>query len=831
MAIQLWIAAGTAVERPSEHGCAHLLEHMLFKPFAAGGPAGDLALLIEGLGGDANAFTSHDETVLYATVPAENWAQAVDGILWAGLRPRIEREELAREIEVVVEEIKQYDDDPGARAAEALLARVHSEHAYARPVLGRVGEVRAHSLRRLRAFHRRAYAGSRLTLVVAGPVDPKDVLARAKPLLGAAREASRLTVGAAAKSAKIRATVRRADVSECHLLFGWRAPGLDHPDIAALDVAASVLGHGDASRLFRDVRRRAQVVTDVYASLDVGREASTFVLGARTGSAQIVAAAEAIHEQLRRLRSTLISAEELARARASLESDLVYRRETVQGQAYALGYYASQTGDLQREQRFYRELAALTPEAVQQAVQTWMPAESAALSVLLPEERIDPAAARVIRRELLACGQRKRARRSVRVRAGNHEVDLECGLRVRLLPDASVPVAGAWLIWLGGLRAEPVEHAGLVSITAAMLARGNAQLDGDSLSREIEGMAGGLSGFAGRNSIGLHGESMARHFPEVLGHLLECALTPSFPDDEVLDERRVALEELAAAADDLGQVAIRELQKLLYGKHAYARSLRGTRSGLRSIDGALLREGWRNYPIGQAVLGIAGDIEVEPIIDALQARCGTGRRGQRFCLSGDGPRPIKRPRRKLVHRDREQAHIAIGFPGLVHGDPRVPALDVLCVVLGGQSGRLFLALREQEGLVYTVDAGSTEGLDGGHLTIYAATSQDKLGRALAAIEGHLRRISSEPVADEELARAKSWLIGQHDIGLQRRSRIASEIAFAVACGLPADRFRGYRERISAVNVEQVLAVAGFLLDPRRQARVLLTRSGVEVSSA
>ncbi len=831
MAIQLWVAAGTAAERPSEHGCAHLLEHMLFKPFSAGGPAGDLALLVESLGWDANACTSHDETVLYATVPAENWRQALDGILWSGLRPRLEREELAREVEVVVEEIKQYDDDPGARAAEALLARVHAEHAYARPVLGRVGEVRAHSLRRLRAFHRRAYAGARLTLVVAGPVDPKEVLARAKPLLGDAPEASRLTVGTAARSAKIRATVRRADVSECHLLLGWRAPGLDHPDIAALDVAASVLGHGDASRLFCDVRRRAQVVTDVHASLDVGREASTFVLGARTGSAQIVAAARAIQEQLRRLRSEPISAEELARARASLESDLVYRRETVQGQAYALGYYASQTGDLRREQRFYRELAALTPEAVQEAVQTWMPVESAALSVLLPEDRIDAAAARAIRRDLIASGQRKRVRPSVRVRSDMHEIDLDCGLRVRLLPDARVPVAGAWLIWLGGLRAEPAQHAGLVSITAATLARGNAILDGDRLSREIEGMAGGLSGFAGRNSIGLHGESMARHFPQVLGHLIECALTPTFADDEVADERRVALEELAAAADDLGQVAIRELRKLLYGKHAYARSLRGTRSGLRSIDGELLRQSWKNYPIGQAVLGIAGDIDVDGIIDALDARCGGAPRGQRFRLPGQGPRPIKRRRRRTLHRDREQAHIAIGFPGLVHGDPQVPALDVLCVVLGGQSGRLFLALREQEGLVYTVDAGSTEGLDGGHLTIYAATSQDKLERALAAIEGHLRRISSEPIADEELARAKSWLIGQHEIGLQRRSRVASEIAFAVACGRPADRFRGYRERISAVKVEHVLAVASLLLDPRRQARVLLTRAGVEVSAA
>jgi len=831
VSIQLWVASGAAAEGDKEHGCAHLLEHMLFKPFPPSGPAGDLTLLIEGLGGDVNAFTSHDETVLYATVPAESWRASLEGILFSGLRPNIEREELAREIEVVVEEIKQYDDEPSARAAQTLLSRVHAGHAYARPVLGTVSEVRSHSVRRLRAFHRRVYAGSRLTLVVVGPVDPKEVVSLAKPLLGAPAAAPALPEpGPVTPLAKVAGTVRRCDVRECHLLLGWRGPPLDHPDIAALDVAAMVLGQGDTSRLVCDVRRRAQLVTDVHSSLDAGRESSTIVISARTGPTQLVAAARAIHAQLRRLRTTPIAIEELARVRAAIESDVVYRGETVQGQAHALGYYTCLTGDMRRERRFYRELAALTPELVQEAVMRWLPADGLNLSALLPEDRVDAATARTLRSELLASGRVAKGRRKTTTRAGITALDLDCGLRVRLLQDASVPVVGAWLIWLGGLRAEPAAHAGLVSITAATIARGHALRDGDGLSREIEGMAGVLGGFAGRNSLGLHGEGMARSFPRVLEHLMESAITPLFPDDEVAEERRVGLEELAAVADDLGQVAIQALARLLYGKHAYARPLRGTRSGLRSINGALLRENWRKrYPIGQAVLGIAGDIDLRGVIETVEGRCALvgGRSGRRWRPEGGPPKPLSRPRRKILHRDREQAHIAIGFPGLCHGDPRTPALEVLCTVLGGQSGRLFLALREEEGLVYVVDAGASEGLDAGDVTIYAATSQDKLDRALSAIEQHLRRIAAEPCTIEEVERAKICLIGQHGIGLQRRSRVASEIAFAVASGLPPAYFRGYRERIAAVSVTDVLELARVILDPRRQATVLLTRAGVE----
>ena len=163
VSIQLWVAAGTAAEGPDQHGCAHLLEHMLFKPRRAG--EGDLARAVEALGGDVNAFTSHDETVIYVTVPAKGWEGALEALLAATLAPRLDAGELAREIEVVVEEIKQYDDEPGQRLAQALIGKVHQGHAYGRPVLGLAREVRSHDAARLRRFHRRAYAGARLTLV------------------------------------------------------------------------------------------------------------------------------------------------------------------------------------------------------------------------------------------------------------------------------------------------------------------------------------------------------------------------------------------------------------------------------------------------------------------------------------------------------------------------------------------------------------------------------------------------------------------------------------------------------------------------------------------
>src|SRR5690606_26395140 len=180
VALQLWIMGGTAAEGPDEHGCAHLLEHMLFKPTREGV---DLAAVIEGLGGDINAFTSHDETVVHATVPAGREGLALDALLGPVLRPTLAAADLSVESGVVVEEIRQYDDDPGSRAMQALVEALYGRHPYARPVLGTAAEVRSHDAARLRRFHRRVYAARRARLVVVGPVDVDDVVARARPWL------------------------------------------------------------------------------------------------------------------------------------------------------------------------------------------------------------------------------------------------------------------------------------------------------------------------------------------------------------------------------------------------------------------------------------------------------------------------------------------------------------------------------------------------------------------------------------------------------------------------------------------------------------------------
>jgi zinc protease len=779
VALQLWITGGTAAEGPDEHGCAHLLEHMLFKPTREGI---DLAAAVEGLGGDVNAFTSHDETVVHVTVPTGREGAALDALMGAVLRPTLAAPAVATETGVVIEEIRQYDDDPGACAMQALVEALYGRHPYARPVLGTTAEVRRHDAARLRRFHRRVYAARRARLVVVGPVD----------------------------------------VDAAQIQLGWRAPAVPAAQACALEIASIALGYGEACRLTERVRRGSRLVTDVMASFYPSRHASALMISAHAEPGAVRAATAAILDEVEALCRAPLPAEELERARAVLRSDLVYRRETVTGHAHALGHTLSLAGSLDLDRRYHAALEALTAAQVQQHCARWLRTGAVAVSVVVPKGRASAQAS--LRRALEARVHGRRRHRAPRgsvLRPDRHGVlatVLPCGLRVLAHVDRRVPMASGWLMWPGGLRREEPRQVGVSAMMAKLLTRGCAAIDGDALAREIEGRAAVLDGFSSRNSAGLHFECMTASVPHVLQRAMECALAPTFALHELDEERRVAQQELDAEQDDPAKLAFRRAQARLYGGHPFRLRRHGTATSLRALRPASLHHAWSQwYPLGRAVLAIAGDMDAQGLVSLLD--------GLLHALPpapalppwpGGAPRYPERPAELHLPLSREQAHLVLALPGVPFTDPACPAIDVLLAVLGGQAGRLFLALREAEGLVYHVSASANEGVDAGEITFYAAAGPDRMPRARAVLEAELRRIRNELVGDEELERAKALLVGQHAIGMERHGRVASLLAFNESFGLGRHQHLRYRERVERVTASRLRALARRLLDEQRR---------------
>ncbi|MCA9711433.1 MAG: insulinase family protein, partial [Myxococcales bacterium] len=287
---------------------------------------------------------------------------------------------------------------------------------------------------------------------------------------------------------------------------------------------------------------------------------------------------------------------------------------------------------------------------------------------------------------------------------------------------------------------------------------------------------------------------------------------------ELDEERRVVRQELEAEQDEPAKTAFRLAYERLYRGHPFRWRRAGSLDSLERLTTAGLRRTWsRWYPLGRAVLAVCGDVDVDGVVGMLEGMLADQAPAPALLpWPGSSPRYPSRPVELHQARAREQAHLVLTVPGLPFTDRRGPTLDVLLAVLGGQAGRLFLALREAEGLVYHVSASSTEGVDAGDVAFYAATGPARLARTRQVLERELSRICDEPVGAEELDRAKALLVGQHAIGMERHGRVASQLAFNEAFGLGRHDHLRYPQRVERVGASALRALARQLLDLRHR---------------
>lgn len=810
-AVQAWVGVGSVDEGPRQAGMAHLVEHMLFKG-SSGYGLGELVGAIERGGGEVNAWTSFDHTVYHAVLAREHVDAAVDALGDALTAPRVEPDELAREREVIVEEIRQGADNPSRSVAQSLFATAYVAHPYRRPVIGTEDSVRAIGERDVVEFFRSFYVADNLTLVVAGDVDPDRVrrsVARRFRAMPSGRP-GRCAVTEPEQTAP-RATCHEREVGEAYLAVGFHVPSARHPDLAALDVAAILLGQSESARLPRLLRDRDGLVTSAHANVHALRDPGLLVLSATSRAAAAPKTIRALVDQSVALVDEL-SPDDLEKARVAVETGFVRQLETAQGRARSIGWHATTASDPQFGHVYLDRVRAVRRHDVAAAVRRYLRPGNASVAALVPARRAGGSTfARRVERTVQTA-QRRVAQRAPVVTPVEKRVVLPNGMTLLVRRDPSVPVVAMRGVWRGGLRVEPAERAGASALMARLLARGCGALDPAQVADRIDRLGGSLAGVAGRNSFGVTAEWLARSWKPGLDLLADCVLDPALPHDELVREQKLMLEDQLAAVHNPTQVAFRMFSEALYGTHPYARDILGTAASVGGMTRDQLLAFYKDrYPIGALTLAIVGDVEIDEVIAHVRARFAAAPKSTAKAPAiGKLALPGK-PAELYSYLERSQAHVVIGFPGATLDAPDRFALEVLVAILGGQSGRLFAELREKRALVYRVSAHSVEGLDPGFVAVYLACSPDRLGEAVATVRAELDRIRVDGVTPEELERARAHLIGQQQIAMQRRAAVANAMAYHEAYGLGWQSWNGYADAIRAVRPADVAAAAATYL--------------------
>lgn len=809
-ALQAWVGVGSADEAPPTAGIAHVMEHMLFRG------ASPLAPAIESRGGDVNAWTSFDQTVYHATVGRDHLDAAIDAFADVLTSPRVDPGDLAREREVILEEIRQGSDDPARGVSQSLFATAFVEHPYRRPVIGTSESVARLCERDLIDFFRSHYVADNLALVVAGDVDGERVrraVERRFRMMPPGRRERRRPHEPAQTSPRACCAMR--DVGEAYVAVGFHVPAARHPDVAALDVAAILLGQSESARLPRQLRDEAQVVTSAYAHVHALRDPGLLVLSATTRPAQATRAVGALVDSSLAMVDDLDDGE-LDKARIAAEAGFLRQLETAQGRARSIGWHANMTGDPQFGHVYLDRIRAVRRHDVRTAMRRYLRPDNASVAAILPKR----ATAKTFARDAEKKVRKALAQQPAASAPAEKRVALANGMVLLVRRDPSVPIVAMRAVWRGGQRVEEDSRAGASALLARMLVRGCGKRDAAEVASEIDRLGGSLGGVSGRNSFGLASEWLARSWKNGLELFADCVIDPALPADELAREKRLLLDDQKAQDDNPTQAAFRAFSEAMYGAHPYRRDVLGTADAIDGLTRKQLMAFYRDrYPVSGMTLAIVGDVDVDDVVAAVTARFGKIDKATATAPAVKSPSFDGRSadeREVYRYLERSQAYLVVGFPGATIDAPDRFALEVLIAILGGQSGRLFAELRDNQALAYRVSAHSVEGVDPGFVAIYLSCAPDKADRAVLAVHAELDKLRKDGITAEELERAQRYLVGSHQVAMQRRSAIANAMAYHEAYGLGWQAWSGYDDAIRAVTAKDVMAAASTYLRVDRE---------------
>ncbi|MCA9561897.1 MAG: insulinase family protein [Myxococcales bacterium] len=816
VAVQVWVNVGSADETAAQAGLAHVHEHMLFKGTERRA-VGEIAAEVEGAGGQINAWTSYDQTVYHIVIASRYAATALDVLADATLHSTFDGEELSRELEVIQEELKRGEDQPSHVLSDNLFRTAFQSHPYGLPIIGTEESVASFTREDVLNFFNTWYRPDNMTVVVVGDFDlgeMRDLIAASfgDQVNGATARHSRPVEPVQAET---RVSVVYQDIEEGHMALAFHVPGLSHSDVPALELLSILLGQGDSSILFEELQRNRQLVTDTYAYLYTPREPGILDVSAsfqtQDDPVDPMDVLDATLEQLFRLHHVAVSERDLRRAKVMLQSETVYRRETVQGRANRLGYFHVVAGDIAFEERFFELAAMVTPEELTRVARQYLTPENMTVAFVLPEsmrgtledDRV-VALARQEFQEIAALSQQDA------LIPDSHGIvihDFPGGLRVIIQEDQTVPLVAVRAVVSGGLRLETEQTNGINNLVAELLTEGTASRSAQEIAQEIESMAGSISGFSGRNSIGLEMQVLSQEFDAAFELFADCLQNASFPEREVDRIRRELLAELAARADDLAGTAFRQLNRAIFRGHPLQYDVLGTTESINSLALDDIRDYYHEtLDPSRMTIAVVGDVRAREVISAVERNLDVVSEG-----TSEDPdlSSLSVPQRQEIvsNRERQQAHIAMGYLTVPMDHPDRYPLEVLAAILSGQGGRLFVQLRDRQSLAYSVAAFNVQALDAGYFAAYIATSPGKQSEAIESIERELQLMRDELVSRDELERAQRYLVGSRAISMQRSTNRAAFLAFDDAYGIGYDDHYRYDDHILAVTPEEIQRVA------------------------
>ena len=380
-------------------GVAHVLEHMMFKGTDKV-KAGEFSRLVAAVGGRENAFTSRDYTAYFQQVEKSKLEDVIRLEADRMSNLNFDDAEFIKEIQVVMEERRlRTEDNPGSLLNESLMATAFMSSPYRHPVVGWMNDLQNMTASDARDWYRNWYAPNNATVVIAGDVDPTQVLRTVENYYGA-----KVMLQLPVRKPQIEPPQKgmkqvqvKAPADSAQLIMAWKAPRLepgklDDVEPYALELLTAVLDGYDNARLNRVLVKQEKVVNDVGVGYDmISRRPELFLISTTMAKGKTVDQAQAsIRKALNELKQKGILESELKRIKVRILSEQIYKRDSIFGQAMEIGSTEMAGFSWKDIDYLLEKMQTITPEQVQAVAKKYLVDEGLTIAVLEPQARQSP---------------------------------------------------------------------------------------------------------------------------------------------------------------------------------------------------------------------------------------------------------------------------------------------------------------------------------------------------------------------------------------------------------------------------------------------------------
>ncbi len=828
--IDTWVKTGSVNETAKINGVSHFLEHLLFKGTDQY-KAGQIDRLLESRGSEFNAATSDDFTHFYITTATPYFEEALK--LHADMMENaaVPDTELPQERKVVQEEINRANDNPDRQMYIELAKLMYGNHGYALDTLGPKENIANIPRASILEYYHYWYQPQNFNTVIVGDVNPGQVkklvesLFPAPPYQAPKNYKAPKTGPVNAPAAAQAKVLENPNISQAYISLGMLGPAQQNPeDVYALDIAMLALGSGKSSRLYRTLKEEKPLATSVSAGNYTQKYSGLIVVEAEAKPDNRETVKQEIIRQLAELKTHGITQAELEKAKTQYLKDFIFENETTDGTASSIGYNVT-IGSLQDYLNHVNNVEKVTLDKVQAALNKYIHLDKAVMVELLPTDLhanlkaesdanltmltvpAVPAQPVVAQTETSATIAPTADKKQENPKVAPQKTILPNGITLLAEPLRDSSTVAVKIFVKGGQGVETIP--GTASLVSSVMMQGTQSRTAQMISKELESKGMSLSVSADEDYIEVTGSAIQEDLGELFVILKDVLNNPTFDDAEIAKKKEQIRQAIEASRDNPSSVAFENLSLALYPNHPYGNDGKRVEANLDKISRQDLLDYYNLYFEPQnMVVSVVGNFDPDTLSNYLNSLYPECQSCHKSAVSIPEVQPLAKS--QTITEEKPQLSATWMAQGWlvppISEQKDYAALKVINSLLGtGMSSRLFVDLREKQGLAYVVGSMYPTREQESRFVVYIGTDPINTDKVQEGFTHEIKRLQDELVPEAELAEAKSKLIGSfalaHDTNINKAFYLGLYETVGAGYGFDAN-YPAIIEKITPADIQQ-----------------------------